>query len=130
MACSLSLAPLAAASYFEGRPQLLTPHDLTEHACINLRLPTSGGFYVWDFRKDGRELRVRVQGQLVFNAVSLIRNGALEGLGLAHLPEDLVEADIRQGRLVRVRADCRGRLAQAITCTTRATVNPRQHSCS
>ena len=99
------MAIVAAPSYFEGRPQPRTPRDLTEHACINLRLPTSGGLYVWEFRKGNRELRVRVQGRLAFNAVALIRNGALEGLGLAHLPEDLVEADIRQGRLVRVLAD-------------------------
>jgi DNA-binding transcriptional LysR family regulator len=99
------MAIVAAPSYFKRRPRPLTPHDLTEQACINLRLPSSGGFYVWDFRKGSRELRVRVQGRLVFNAVTLIRNGALEGLGLAHLPEDLVEADIRRGRLVRVLAD-------------------------
>lgn len=99
------MAIVAAPSYFEGRPQPRTPRDLTEHACINLRLPTSGGFYVWEFRKGRREVRVRVQGRLVFNAVALIRNGALEGLGLAHLPEDLVKADIRQGRLVRVLTD-------------------------
>src|SRR6266568_3316412 len=99
------MAIVAAPPYFEDRPKPLKPHDLTEHACINLRLPTSGGFYVWEFRKNNREIRVRVQGRLVCNAVALIRNGALEALGLAHLPEDLVEADIRQGRLVRVLAD-------------------------
>ena len=99
------MAIVAAPSYFEDRPKPRTPRDLTDHACINLRLPTSGGFYIWDFRKGNRELRVRVQGRLALNAVTLIRNGALEGLGLAHLPEDLVEADIRQGRLVRVLAD-------------------------
>jgi len=99
------MAIVAAPAYFESRLRPRTPRDLTEHACINLRLPTSGGFYVWEFRKGGRELRVRVQGRLTFNAVTLMRNGALEGLGLAHLPEDIVEADIRQGRLVRVLAD-------------------------
>jgi DNA-binding transcriptional LysR family regulator len=99
------MAIVAAPAYFEDRLRPRTPRDLTEHACINLRLPTSGGFYVWEFRKGGRELRVRVQGRLTFNAVTLMRNGALEGLGLAHLPEDIVEADIRQGRLVRVLAD-------------------------
>jgi DNA-binding transcriptional LysR family regulator len=99
------MAIVAAPSYFEDRLRPRTPRDLTDHACINLRLPTSGGFYVWEFRKGGRELRVRVQGRLTFNAVTLMRNGALEGLGLAHLPEDIVEADIRQGRLVRVLAD-------------------------
>lgn len=101
----IRMAIVAAPSYFEGRRRPLVPQDLTEHECINLRLPTSGGFYVWDFRKDGQELRVRVQGRLVFNAVALIRNGALEGLGLAHLPVDLVEADLRQGRLERVLTD-------------------------
>ena len=71
----------------------------------NLRLPTSGGFYTWEFKKGSRELRVRVQGRLAFNAVALIRSGALDGLGIAHLPEDLVDADIRRGRLVRVLSD-------------------------
>jgi DNA-binding transcriptional LysR family regulator len=99
------MAAVAAPSYFEGRPQPLTPQDLTEHACINLRLPTYGGLYAWDFRKGGRELRVRVQGRAVFNAVAMIRHAALQGLGLAYLPEDLVEAAIQEGRLVRVLAD-------------------------
>jgi DNA-binding transcriptional LysR family regulator len=99
------MAIVAAPSYFEGRPPPRTPRDVTEHACINMRLPTSGGLYVWEFRKGNRELRVRAQGRLTFNAVALMRSGALDGLGLAHLPEDIVEADIRQGRLVRVLAD-------------------------
>ena len=101
----LRMAVVAAPSYFHGRPQPLTPQDLTEHACINLRLPTYGGLYAWDFRKDGRELKVRVQGRAVFNAVTMIRHAALEGLGLAYLPEDLVEAAIHEGLLVRVLAD-------------------------
>ncbi|SFI31742.1 transcriptional regulator, LysR family [Bosea sp. OK403] len=99
------VAVVAAPSYFETRPQPLAPQDLTEHSCINLRLPTHGGFYLWDFRKDDRELRVRVQGRLVFNAVAMIRHAALEGLGLAYLPEDLVDTAIQEGRLVRVLAD-------------------------
>jgi DNA-binding transcriptional LysR family regulator len=99
------MAIVAAPSYFAARSRPRTPRDLTDHACINLRLPTSGGFYIWEFRKGGRELKVRVQGRLAFNTVTLIRNGALEGLGVAHLPEDLVDADIQRGRLVRVLAD-------------------------
>lgn len=99
------VAVVAAPSYFETRPQPLAPQDLTEHSCINLRLPTHGGFYLWDFRKDDRELRVRVQGRLVFNAVAMIRHAALEGLGLAYLPEDLVDTAIQEGRLVRVLTD-------------------------
>jgi DNA-binding transcriptional LysR family regulator len=99
------MAVVGAPSYFHGRTQPLTPQDLTEHACINLRLPTYGGLYTWDLRKDGRELKVRVNGRVVFNAVAMMRHAALEGLGLAYLPEDLVEAAIQEGRLVRVLAD-------------------------
>jgi DNA-binding transcriptional LysR family regulator len=99
------IAVVAAPSYFNGRRQPRTPQELTQHACINLRLPTHGGFYVWEFRKGGRELNVRVQGRTVFNAVTMMRHAALEGLGLAYLPEDMVEAAIQKGRLVRVLAD-------------------------
>jgi DNA-binding transcriptional LysR family regulator len=99
------IAVVAAPSYFEGRPKPRTPQDLTEHICINLRLPTHGGFYVWEFRKGGRELKVRVRGRVAFNAVAMMRQAALEGLGFAYLPEDQVEAAIQDGRLVRVLAD-------------------------
>ena len=99
------MAVVSAPSYFERRPRPRTPQDLTEHACINLRLPTSGGLYVWEFRKGARELKVRVQGRAVFNAVDMIRDAAMQGLGLASLPEDLVETAIQKGRLVRVLAD-------------------------
>ena len=99
------IAVVAAPSYFNGRRQPRTPQELTQHACINLRLPTHGGFYVWEFRKGGRELKVRVQGRAVFNALALMHDAALEGLGLAYLPEDRVEALIKKGRLVRVLAD-------------------------
>jgi DNA-binding transcriptional LysR family regulator len=99
------IAVVASPSYFQERPRPRTPQDLTEHACINLRLPTHGGFYVWEFRKGSRELKVRVQGRAVFNAVAMIRHAALNGLGLAYLPEDLVATPIQEGRLVRVLAD-------------------------
>ena len=96
---------VAAPSYFEGRPQPVTPRDLTEHACINLRLPTHGGFFIWDFRKDGQDLKVRVHGRVAFNTVATIRQAALDGMGLAYIPHDLVEAAIQEGRLVHVLAD-------------------------
>jgi DNA-binding transcriptional LysR family regulator len=99
------MAVVAAPSYFESRRQPLTPQELTEHACIGLRLPTHGGLYAWDFRKKGRELKVRVQGRAVFNAVALMQQAALGGLGLAYLPYDQVDADVRDGRLVRVLED-------------------------
>jgi len=98
-------AAVAAPSYFANRPRPQNPQDLTEHSCINLRLPTHGGFYAWEFRKDGRELKVRVQGRAAFNSVAMMRHAALDGLGLVFLPEDLVADDIRERRLVRVLAD-------------------------
>jgi DNA-binding transcriptional LysR family regulator len=100
------MAVVASPSYFAVRPQPMTPHELSEHACISMRLPTSGGLYTWDFRKDGQELKARLPGgRLVFNAVALMRQGAIEGLGIANLPEDLVVEDIMEGRLVRVLKD-------------------------
>jgi DNA-binding transcriptional LysR family regulator len=82
-----------------------TPQDLTTHNCINLRLPTYGGLYAWEFEKAGRELKVRVEGQLVFNTTALRMNAVLAGLGLAYLPEEQVTAHLADGRLVRVLAD-------------------------
>jgi DNA-binding transcriptional LysR family regulator len=99
------IAVVAAPSYFHGLRQPRKPQELTQHACINLRLPTHGGFYVWNFGKGGRELKVRVEGRAVFNTLTLIQRAALEGFGLAYLPEDLVETAIQKGRLVRVLAD-------------------------
>ena len=101
----IRMAVVAAPSYFDGRGRPLKPQDLTEHVCINLRLPTHGGFYIWDFRKSGRELKVRVKGRAVFNTVAMIRQAAFDGLGLAYLPLDFVEAAIDRGRLVRVLAE-------------------------
>ena len=101
----IRMAVVAAPPYFRGRRYPLKPQELTDHVCINLRLPTHGGFYAWEFRKGGRELKVRVHGRTVFNSVNLMRNAALEGIGLAYLPEDMVEAATRKGRLVRVLAD-------------------------
>ena len=95
-------AAVASPSYFANRARPQTPQELTKHSCINLRLPTSGGFYIWEFRKNGREINVRVHGRAVFNSVAMMRQAALEGLGLAFLPQDMVEVDIREGRLVRV----------------------------
>jgi DNA-binding transcriptional LysR family regulator len=101
----LRMAVVGSRSYFERRKRPQTPRDLTAHDCINLRLPTYGGLYTWEFEKDGRAVNVHVEGQLVFNNIALRLNAALAGLGLAYLPEDQVQADIAAGRLVRVLAD-------------------------
>jgi DNA-binding transcriptional LysR family regulator len=98
-------ALVGAPSYFARRQQPVTPHDLTVDACINLRLPTSGGLWSWPFVKDGRELKVRADEPLAFNAIPLILNAALAGLGLAYLPEDVVQQHVAAGRLVQVFAD-------------------------
>jgi len=101
----MRMAVVGAPAYFDTRPKPLTPQDLTDHNCINLRLPTYGSVYAWEFEKDGRELRVRVEGQLVFNNIALRLNAVLAGLGLAYMPENLVEAHLADGRLVRVLED-------------------------
>jgi len=101
----MRMAVVGSRSYFSRRKRPQTPRDLTAHDCINLRLPTYGGLYAWEFEKNGRELKVHVEGQLVFNNIALRLNAALSGLGLAYLPEDQVLADISAGRLVRVLAD-------------------------
>ncbi|MGE5547684.1 MAG: LysR family transcriptional regulator [Solirubrobacterales bacterium] len=99
------MAVVAAPSYFGTRARPEAPQDLTAHHCINLRLPTYGGLYAWEFERAGRELKVRVEGRLVFNSLPSILNAALAGFGLAYLPEDLVEAHEAEGRLVRVLAE-------------------------
>lgn len=96
---------VGSPAYFgrHGKPK--TPHDLTGHQCIGLRLPTSGGVWSWPFVKDGRELKVRPGGQLSFNTITLQLDFALASLGLAYLPEDVVSEYIAKGRLLRVLAD-------------------------
>ncbi|WFU07787.1 LysR family transcriptional regulator [Rhizobium sp. CB3090] len=90
---------------FENRRPPAVPPELTEHPCINLRLPTYGGFYAWEFAKNGQELRVRVDGQLAFNGVPQVLAAALDGYGLAYLHEDVTRQHIAEGRLVQVLDD-------------------------
>jgi DNA-binding transcriptional LysR family regulator len=99
------MAVVGAPSYFARRPKPKHPQDLTAHDCINIRLPTYGSIYAWEFEKRGRALNVRVEGQLVFNNIALRVNAALAGLGLAYLSEDQVREHVAEGRLVRVLGD-------------------------
>ena len=101
----LRSAVVGAPSYFASRHKPKVPPDLTAHNCINLRLPTHGGLYAWEFQKGARELRVRVEGQLVFNGSAMMLDAALAGLGLAYLPEEEVQHHLADGRLIRVLAD-------------------------
>jgi DNA-binding transcriptional LysR family regulator len=102
----LRMAVVGTPSYFADRKRPRTPQDLTEHNCINLRLPTRGGsVYVWEFEKSGRELNVRVEGQLVFNGAGALLDAALKGFGLAYLMEGHVQPYLSSGQLVRVLSD-------------------------
>jgi DNA-binding transcriptional LysR family regulator len=96
---------VGSASYFAGHAPPMTPRDLPDHSCINLRLPTYGGLYPWELEKDGQALKVRVEGQLVFNSVFGVLDAAVAGFGLAHVPEDLARPYLAEGRLQQVLAD-------------------------
>jgi len=98
------MAVVGTPSYFKGRSEPKKPQDLINHNCIALRLP-HGGLYAWEFEKSGRELRVRVEGQLTYNTTAQMLNAAVAGLGLAYVPEGLVQAHMTKGRLRRVLGD-------------------------
>ncbi|WP_433735650.1 LysR family transcriptional regulator [Pseudomonas putida] len=101
----MRMAVVGSPAYFARYPHPQTPGDLMQHNCITLRMPTYGGLYSWEFEKDGQELNVRVEGQLVFNNIAMRLEAALQGLGLAYMPEDLVLEHVAQGRLIRVLDD-------------------------
>jgi DNA-binding transcriptional LysR family regulator len=101
----MRMAIVGAPSYFAKQSPPNKPQELTDHNCINLRLPTYGGLYAWEFEKGGRELRVRVEGQLVLNGTMQMLNAALAGFGLAYVPEDVAQPHIAAGRLKRVLED-------------------------
>jgi len=96
---------VGAPSYFAKRQQPRNPQDLLQHNCINLHLPTHGGTYAWEFEKKGHELRVRVEGQLVFNSIFQVLDAAVAGLGLAFVPEDIARPHILEERLKQVLQD-------------------------
>lgn len=101
----MRIAVVGTPTYFANRTQPKTPHDLTEHNCINLRLPTHGELLPWDFQQGERELKVRVTGQWIYNSLSPIVRATLAGQGLAFVPEDAVAEHIAEGQLIRVLDD-------------------------
>ncbi|MGH8461944.1 MAG: LysR family transcriptional regulator [Stenotrophobium sp.] len=101
----LRMAAVASPSYFATRSVPRTPRDLMDHNCINLRVPTYGALYAWEFEKNRRELKVKVEGQLIFNDTHHAVNAALAGLGITYVFEDLVEPYLKKGRLKRVLED-------------------------
>jgi DNA-binding transcriptional LysR family regulator len=101
----MCMAVVGAPSYFVKNSAPKKPQDLTDHNCINLRLSTRGSLYAWEFEKGGRELKVRVDGQLIFNSTGAMLNAAVAGCGIAYVPEDLIKPHVAAGRLRRVLED-------------------------
>jgi DNA-binding transcriptional LysR family regulator len=101
----LRFAVVGTKAYFSKHAPPKRPQDLVAHSCINLRLPTHGGLWPWEFERNGRELKVRVDGQLTFNNIFQVRDAALEGFGLAYVPEDIVRPHLTKGQLVWVLND-------------------------
>ncbi|MFH0022934.1 LysR family transcriptional regulator [Pseudomonas fluorescens] len=101
----LRIAVVGTPTYFSSRTKPVIPHDLAQHKCINLRLPTHGGLLPWDFEKDGKEVKLSFSGQWIFNSSSAIVRAALDDYGLAFVPEEMVMEHIAAGRLIRVLDD-------------------------
>jgi DNA-binding transcriptional LysR family regulator len=96
----MRMAVVGAPAYFAGKGRPDVPQELMHHACINLRLPTHGGLYAWEFEKDGRELNVRVDGQLTFDSMAMILQAALDGAGIAMMMDTYARPHIESGALV------------------------------
>ncbi|WP_312724581.1 LysR family transcriptional regulator [Stutzerimonas kunmingensis] len=102
---TLRMAVVASPAYFATQPKPKNPRELIDHNCINMRMQSGGGLYVWDFQRKDKQLNVRVDGQLILNASPNIVDAALAGLGVAWLPEDEFAPHIEEGRLIRVLED-------------------------
>ncbi len=98
----LRMAVVGAPAYFAANPEPMTPHELQHHRCINMRLPTAGSLYHWEFEREGKPLRVRVEGQITFNLLAERMDAALSGFGLACIPENMVHDYLQSGELIRV----------------------------
>lgn len=96
------LVVVGSPAYFARNPMPKTPYDLTRHACVNIRHRPAGAIYAWEFEKNGKAFTVKVEGQLVFNSIMHVLNAAVDGIGLAYVPEDLVGPYLADGRLKQV----------------------------
>jgi DNA-binding transcriptional LysR family regulator len=101
----IRMAAVATPSYFEKRGKPKTPQELAHHSCINMRFATLGNVYAWEFEKGSRELNVKVEGQLTVNDIAVIRQAALNGVGIAFIPADIAEPYIQAGELIHVLSD-------------------------
>lgn len=105
IAPDMHMAAVGAPTYLASRPPVLNPRDLTDHSCLNLRLPTYGGLYAWEFEKHGQVLNVKVQGQATFNNGYLMLQAAIDGIGLTYGPLDMMQPHIDSGALIPVLKD-------------------------
>jgi DNA-binding transcriptional LysR family regulator len=105
IAPDLRMVVVGSPTYFASRKKPKRPPDLTDHNCANLRLPTHGGLYAWEFQKSGHRMQVQVHGQMIFNTSPQLLTAAVEGYGLAYVPEDQAEPYIAEGNLVQVLGD-------------------------
>ena len=101
----VQMAVIASPAYLSGKQPIVKPEDLLSHNCINLRLPTHGGLYAWEFEQNGQKIDVRVSGQSVFNNTFLMIQAAIDGGGLAYVPYDVVVKYIESGELIQLLAD-------------------------
>ncbi|TCB34213.1 LysR family transcriptional regulator [Acinetobacter sp. ANC 4910] len=101
----VKMAVVATPEYFAKHGQPQSPQELTQHSCIGFRLTTQGGIYAWEFEKDGLEIKIKINGQWVFNESYHSADAVRLGLGIAYIPEDMVEDDLRCGRLIKVLDD-------------------------
>ncbi|MRX07358.1 LysR family transcriptional regulator [Pseudoduganella sp. FT25W] len=105
IAPDMRMIVVGAPAYFAAKGKPLVPQDLTSHNCANLRLPTYGGLYAWEFEKDGQPMQVQVTGQMIFNTTPQMLTAALDGSGLAYVPEDMVQQHLADGALEQVLDD-------------------------
>lgn len=98
----MRMALVGSPDYFVRHLAPREPQDLADHNCITTRMPTYGGLATWGLERDGREVKVRAEGQLIFNSLTIRIQSALDGLGLAYVPEDQALPHLAEGRLVRV----------------------------
>jgi len=99
------LSVVGTPAYFKTHPVPVTPQDLAHHRCINIRHSPAGSVYAWEFEKAGRKLNIRVNGPLISNSIVHVLNGALDGIGLAYVPESMAKPHIEKGNLIEVLAD-------------------------
>lgn len=99
------LVVVGSPDYFERFSAPQTPDQLTEHSCINIRHRVAGSIYAWEFEKDQRAFTVKAEGPLIFNSIMHVINAALDGIGLAYVPEPLVASYVAEGRLKMILTD-------------------------